>query len=353
MTQVSMTGPAPYIYASTRMRVRKSHLLPKEEYLRMLNMELPEITRVIEETEYKNEIDELVSTFGDRGLDLVETALSWNLAKETQRVTDIMPGVLKAITREYLAHWDIYNVLTILRGKAQGLKSGRIKEVLIPAGVLDKAALDRLLNEDTAEKVVDALAGWEFYPVLEREFPNAVETGSFGTLENELYKAFYASVLKFIQQGVKGGKPFRDYLSLEIATKNVITAARIMKTGATGEVRDWFINGGAFSADELVHLSQNESLEDIVDAVRKKFPGTLAEPLEEVDHDLSLHEMENLITRVLLGQMDRISRRYPVSICPTLVYLRRKRYEVENLRAIARGKESGLDSEQIRSCLVM
>ena len=35
---------APYIYVCTRMRVRKAKLLPKEEYMRMLNMSLPEIT---------------------------------------------------------------------------------------------------------------------------------------------------------------------------------------------------------------------------------------------------------------------------------------------------------------------
>ena len=41
------------------MRVRKAKLLPKEEYMRMLNMSIPEITRFIEETQYKQEIDEL------------------------------------------------------------------------------------------------------------------------------------------------------------------------------------------------------------------------------------------------------------------------------------------------------
>ena len=52
---------APYIYVCTRMRVRKAKLLPKEEYMRMLNMSLPEITRLIGETEYKQEIDELAT----------------------------------------------------------------------------------------------------------------------------------------------------------------------------------------------------------------------------------------------------------------------------------------------------
>ena len=63
MAAVNTTGPAPYIYACTRMRVRKASLLPREEYMRMLNMELPEITRFIGETRYKTEIDELASSF--------------------------------------------------------------------------------------------------------------------------------------------------------------------------------------------------------------------------------------------------------------------------------------------------
>ena len=57
---VMASGPAPYIYLCTRMRVRKSKLIQRDEYFRMLNMSLPEITRVIEETAYKKEIDELV-----------------------------------------------------------------------------------------------------------------------------------------------------------------------------------------------------------------------------------------------------------------------------------------------------
>ncbi|HJJ41256.1 MAG TPA: ATP synthase A1 subunit C, partial [Methanocorpusculum sp.] len=62
MTEVS-SGSAPYIYVSTRMRVRKSKLIPREEYLRMLNMGLPELTRLVEEMEYKREIDELAASF--------------------------------------------------------------------------------------------------------------------------------------------------------------------------------------------------------------------------------------------------------------------------------------------------
>jgi V/A-type H+-transporting ATPase subunit C len=65
---------APYIYVCTRMRVRKAKLIPREEYMRMLNMSLPEITRIIQETQYKQEIDELSTVFD--GIDLIEIALT-------------------------------------------------------------------------------------------------------------------------------------------------------------------------------------------------------------------------------------------------------------------------------------
>ena len=178
---------APTIYVCTRMRVRKSKLLPREEYQRMLNMSLPEITRIIEETSYKQEIDELSTTF--KGIDLIEVALSWNLAKEYQQIQEITPGTLKQFTRAYLRYWDIQNVLTILRGKSQGEKAGRIKEVLVPAGSLDKVVLDRLLAEDNPDRVIEALKGRRLYPVLAREYQVAKETGSFARMENRAVQA--------------------------------------------------------------------------------------------------------------------------------------------------------------------
>ncbi|KUK61042.1 MAG: V-type ATP synthase subunit C [Methanoculleus marisnigri] len=89
-----------YIYACTRMRVRRSRLIPREDYLRMLNMSLPEITRFIGETNYRSEIDELGTSFS--GINLVEEALNWNLAKEYQNILELVPGDLKYFTASYL-----------------------------------------------------------------------------------------------------------------------------------------------------------------------------------------------------------------------------------------------------------
>ena len=344
---------APYIYVCTRMRMRKSKLLPKEEYQRMLNMSVSEITRIIGETEYKQEIDELGTTF--KGIDLIEVALSWNLAKEYQKIQRITPGTLKQFTQVYLRTWDIQNVLTILRGKMQGVKAGKIKEILIPAGSLDKVALDRLLSEESPDRIIEMLKDNRMYPVLAREYPLAKETGSFSHMENELYKHLYATIINDAKTGVKGGASFLAYIQLEIDIKNVKTLFRLKADKVDEEAREMFIPGGSLSINDFASLNAIKDLGEFIDMIRANISNdTLHALLDEVKTKKGgVQYIEARLTRVQLEQMEKMSKRNPFSIHPILVYLEKKKYEVFNLRALARGKESKLPSEKIVDYLVM
>lgn len=346
-------GASPYIYICTRMRVRKTTLLPREEYMRMLNMNLPEITRFIGETDYKQEIDELGTTF--KGIDLIEVALSWNLAKEYQKIQEITPGTLKQFTQAYLRRWDIQNVLTILKGRLQGAKTGKIKEILIPAGSLDKVALDRLLAEESSDKIVEMLKGYRMYPqVFAREYPLSKESGSYSQLENELYKQFYSEIIAEAESGIKGGKLFLDFIRLEIDIKNVKTLFRLRADTFEEDARAMYIQGGTLSAADFVSLNtmkdQNEFIDTLKGKIRQK---SIIALLDELRSEKAIHDVESRLTRVQLDQMERMSKRNPISIHPILVYLERKKYEVFNLRALARGKESKLPSEKIAEYLVV
>ncbi len=346
------SGPAPYIYVSTRLRVRRAKLLRAEEYNRMLNMSLPEITRYIEELEYKTEIDELAPSFS--GVDLVEVALSWNLAKEYQNVLALTPGSMAGFTAEYLRRWDIANVLTILRGRLQGFKPGKIKEVLIPAGALDRTVLDRIVTEESPERIAEGLRGTHLYQVVERELGPAVESGSFARFENELYKQYFADLIRAARAGIKGGSEFLQYIQLEIDITNMQNLWRLRAGGAIEEVRDYLIPGGRIPVDELNRLATAETVDEIVDSLKKRTNiSALQDAIEELRCGCSVRQIENRLTRFKLEQMDRMSRRYPFSISPVLVYLERKRYEVYNLRAIARGKAANLAPERIQEYLVI
>jgi len=345
-------GPAPYIYVSTRLRVRKAKLLPPEEYQRMLNMSLPEIIRLIGETEYQKEVDELGTSF--EGIDLIEVALSWNLAKEYQRVIELTPGSLKEFTMAYLRRWDIYNVLTILRGKMQGMKEGKIKEVLIPAGSLDRTILDRILAEENCERVADALKNWKMYPIISTELSEGCAIGSFAKLENELYKRLYTDLLQIARRGVKGGNQFLKFVQLEIDVKNIKTLFRMRGDGYEEDAREFFISGATFTPEELQQMNQMTNRNEVIDALLARIKTkALQVALEDLRTDKSEQEVDTELTKTQLDHMEQLSKINPFSIHPVLVYLEKKKYEVFNLRAIARGKESRLSGDTIGKYLVI
>ncbi|MDT8357152.1 MAG: V-type ATP synthase subunit C [Methanomicrobiaceae archaeon] len=347
------TGPGAYIYACTRLRIRKTTLLPREDYLRLLNMGLPEITRFIEESAYKKEIDELGTSFS--GIDLVEVALSWNLAKEYQKILDIMPGTLKEFAANYLRRWDIQNVLTILRGKQQGMKPGKIKELLVPAGSLDRIFLDRLLSEDSPARVVEALKGTRLYPVASEEINAAMETGSFSHMADEMYKEFYQDLVLKAESGLKGGVPFREYIRMEIDMKNIQILCRLRQERPVGDITGMLVEGGSFSLADLQRLAGLESDDEFIDALeQKRFARDgLQELLDDLRQKRPIHEIEVHISRIMMERMEHLTKRYPFSVCPVLEYLERKWTEVRNLRALARGKKAELPADRIRGYLVM
>jgi V/A-type H+-transporting ATPase subunit C len=353
----AIIGPSPYIYVCTRLRVRKAKLIPREEYLRMLNMSLPEITRVIQEMEYKREIDELSHAFS--GINLIEVALSWNLAKNYQNVITITPGGLLELTQRHLRRWDIQNVLTILRGISQGMAKGKIKEVLIPAGELDRAHLDRLLAEDSVERIIELLKGWRLYPVLKQSYPGVVESGSFAQMENDLYKEFYADITADARSGISGGKAFLDYIILEIDTRNLQNLFRIRFQRERGDVTRFMIPGGTFTVEELQRFSDIENFEEFIDAIKAQVRSKpILSMLEKArmrksPGEGSLHENEITLTRLQVAQMERMAKLNPFSIWAILAYLEMKKYEIFNLRAITRGKEANLSADRIKGYLVM
>ena len=347
-----VSTPDAYIYVCTRLRVRRSLLLPREEFLRMLNMELSEIVRHVGEMGYRKEIDELATGFS--GVDLVEMGLSWNMAKEFQRIRDIIPGRLTGFTSAYLRRWDIQNVTNILRGKAQGMDAGKIKEVLIPAGDLDREALDRLLAEDSVEKVVAALSGMRFYPLMKQVLAPGVTNESLMTLENELIKEYYSDLLAEVAGGVRGGKTFLDWLRMEIDFLNIRNLFRVRQQKEKGEVLPLMIPGGRIPPEDLAALNRIEDRGEFIDALKKRaVHEPLQDALEEFRKERPIHEIEIALTRALLRQTEFQSRLHPFSIYPILAFLEEKRYEVANLRTIARGKRVNLPAEEIKGYLVI
>ncbi|HJJ39443.1 MAG TPA: V-type ATPase subunit, partial [Methanocorpusculum sp.] len=239
-------------------------------------------------------------------------------------------------------------------GKQLGFSNGKIKAVLVPAGSLDAAALDHMLSEPTIERIVETLPDKTMSGIISEKLSAALEKKSFSEIENDLYKHYYAALLRAGRNGMKDGRPFIQYVRSEIDCVNILNLFRIRAQGAgSASSLDVWIEGGTFTPEELerlVHLA----LEEAVDSLKKEIKApALLEALDGLREKKPIYAVGSILTAAQLEQMSRISKRYPFSIAPLMVYLERKRFEVTNLRALARGKEAGLDAETLEMYLVM
>ncbi len=340
--------------------------------MRLLNMDLNQISRFIGETEYQNEVNELAGSRS--GIDLIEGALTRNLAETYQSVVAITPGALHELTERYLARWDVWNVMLVLRSRQFGIPAEQIRQVLIPAGGISQPRIESLLSQRTLNDVVEGLEGWEHYPVLKDGFASGYRKGLFGEVENSLYMSFYKNLYRDARSGIRGGDAMLPYLRFEIDIINIRNLFRLRAGSKVSDIRPYMIPGGNLRPGFYQQMYSIEEKQQFVSGMQQmKILPILMEALQDVrcnesvceadaadliwklwaERKTPLFAMMMAVTRLRLRRLELIAKRSPFSVLPILSYLEHKRHEVANLRAIARGKQFGLDSDHIRRYLIM
>lgn len=331
-----------YAYIVARVRAMKGKLIPKEMYPKFLNMEIPEITRFLGESEYKKDVDELGKKY--KGTDLFEHALNQNLALTYRKLIEVSQDEAKYIITEYLRYWDIWNIKTILRGKFSNASEDEILEDIVSAGQLRYRDLLEIVKIGTIEGVIAALSKTPYYPAL------SGYKGDLAELENSLDKLYYANILK-------AGESSQDrflmkFLKTEIDLKNLKILFRMKRAGMDrDEILKLLIPDGV----ELKHSDVGRlAALPFPEFVRALEDYSYWRTIADISGDLtSLINIETRLDKVGLLNITRISYYYPLSVLPIFDYIISKKLEVDNLRIIVRGKETRLPEEIIKSHLVM
>lgn len=347
-------GSGNYSYATARVKTRKAFLFPRETYLKLLQMDVPEISRFIGESKYKEEIDELATKYS--GIDLLEYALNLNLARDFGRIMSFCEGELRLLIGAYLNRWDSWNIKSILRGKSFGASEEEIRETLVPAGSLGMQKLNELVKKNTIADVVEGLAGTMFYKPLMSAMDEYNRTHLLSAFENALDRAYYAYLMSLDLPNTKADEMFITFIRHEIDFINLRSLFRLKKESVEHDkIVDYMIPGGfRYKMDDLRKLAQAPGYNDFL-TMLKEYPGwdELAPAIQKSQETGSLNPVEIALRKKLNAYGDKISHLYPLSVMPILGYIVRKNTEANNLRIIARGKESHLSDEIIKNQLVI
>jgi V/A-type H+-transporting ATPase subunit C len=340
-------------YVNARVRSRRAALFDEEDYRKLVRMGTGEIARYMEETEYETEMNALGARHS--GVDLIEYALNRNLAKHFHDMLRWAEGRLYDQIASYLRKFDAWNAKTAIRGVYSGTNPEEIGTDYIRAGEFDDDLLDQIAAAGSVEEAVELLADTSFEEGLDEAYTAFEEADVLVPLENAIDKTFYEHLLDGTSERADRNSPeglYRQVLQAEIDFRNARNALRLSRTGTDLDPEEYYIAGGRlFEPGELRQLVG--SFDDLVEFIRESTYGDdLSEALSELEQADSLIQFEQALDGALLAYSDTLSYTYPISICSAISYILAKEREIENIRAIARGREVGLAVEEIEEEIV-
>lgn len=339
---MGVSSSVKYAYIVARVRAMKGKLIPKDMYPKFLNMEIPEITRFIGESEYKRDVDELGKKY--TGTDLIEHALNQNLALTYRKLIEVSQNEANFLITEYLRFWDIWNIKTILRGKFSGASEEEILEDIVSGGQLRYRDLSEIARIGTVEGVIAAFARTPYYPALEGY------KGNLADIENALDKMYYSNIIKAAVS--TGNKLFLKFLRTEIDLKNLKMLFRMKRAGMErDDIIKLLIPAGMELKEADLNRLASLSFSEFVRALEEY---SYWDAISDISGELtSLMNIETRLDKYGVVYASQISYYYPLSVLPILDYILSKKIEVDNIRIIVRGKETALSEDIIKAHLVM
>jgi V/A-type H+-transporting ATPase subunit C len=350
MSANASAGSSNPEYVTARVRSRRAALFSDDDYRKLIRMGPSEIARFMEESEYESEINALGTRHS--GVDLIEYALNRNLAKHFNDLLDWAEGRLYDLIARYLRKFDAWNVKTVLRGIYSDAERESVETDLIRAGEFSDERLDRLLDAGSVEEVIDLLDRTMFADPLAAALDDYEDSGVLVPLENAVDRTFYEQLLQGLAVS-ESTETYREFLQAEIDFRNARNALRLARSGADLDPSSYHIAGGRlFDAAELDALASNP--DELVAAIRESpYGDRLSDALDDLEDAESLISFERALDAALLEYSDRLGFVHPLSVAPVVSYVLAKEREVDNIRAIARGREAGLSEDEIESELVI
>jgi V/A-type H+-transporting ATPase subunit C len=236
-----------------------------------------------------------------------------------------------------------------MRAKTYGATAEQVEEDLVPAGSLPIEFLRELVTTATLDNAFNRLDGTIYSEALDGP---ASEVKNWAAWEDRVSRIYYTELLQSVPPSTDANRLMRQFIEREIDIVNLKTLLRVWAAKAAFD-REIFLPGGYEMTE--AELAEMMRLDKAAIAARLRaysFYEDIAGDLEQVEAT-GVGVLLRKVEKVQLIEATKYSHLHPLSILPILDYILRKDREVQNIRLIARGKESGLSTAVIRELLVV
>ena len=333
-------------YAFARVSAMKARLIAKDEYHKLLRMDLAGITRYLQDSDYKEPITELSATY--QGIELVDQALKADLTKVYSKLRRICPEEVVAVVDLYLERADMQNLKIVLRALFSNVKEEEFTYLLEPWGKYDEGHYRALFNLGAIDEALKRSG-----ILSEKDAREAYETYKSSTrmieLENYLDMAYYNKAIQGALSLKMHGRAFSDFLLEEIDVLNIKNLLRFKSEGLEpAQIVRHIIPGGLrLRETQLKKLAGAESEDSLRSSLARTYYGKV------LDFKGKITDIELELKKYHLRSGYLKSHQNPLSIEGILSYMLSKELEISNLRTIVKAKHLDIDPGFVEKSLMV
>lgn len=307
----------PYAYSNARIRSKKSTLLKKQDFERLLSKSYNEILYYIEK---KNLIEDLTKySGGDFSYGSLDGALRNHLINDLRKVKRISPSSTTDFINVFLSKYDILIIEAIIRsGKSQI----NIKDDLVHVSQLFS---ENFLRSDKLDynKLYNELKGTEYIKLLDLHEKD---------IKNKKYKKFELALDKLYFKKLKSKAntlELKKYVKTIVDIHNIALALKNEKD---------FVEGGSINPKTLSNKTS-----EIINIAKKYYKINASNEIE----------LERELQYNLLNLANTMMSRNPLSDALIIGYIILKTINIRNLNILLKMKYENFDEEEIRKVLVI
>jgi vacuolar-type H+-ATPase subunit C/Vma6 len=293
---------------------------------------------------------EAASSSRPDALDALSSGLLADLSETLGKLWKIAPEGARPLLKAVFSNWEVFDLKTLVRGIARGVKREEIKAALIPAGEFNAASLDALLSSKDINDLVAFLETWgsPYAAVLKPGLKEYKRSGRIIEMELGADIRTNMVLLETLSASFAGARIMRDWLGLKADLQNALTLFKIAGEGYTVDAAAGFFMDGGYKLkrSDFLDLSGIKGKEDLFAALSAAAGGVIRKVLDASGPDPML--LEEAAEDAMKERLRALSVIDPLSIALPASFIYMKVREIKNLRLIARGAAFGVPLDEIR-----
>ncbi|NLO99483.1 MAG: V-type ATP synthase subunit C [Clostridiaceae bacterium] len=325
-----------YAYATARIRVRESKLLPLSRLERLFDItDSVDAIKLLAEAGYSGQDPDS----GKEGTGDVEKLLTSELKKAYDFIEEIIPDPL--VINLFRKRYDYLNAKFIL--KAEFLKIDA-KETLSDMGTIEPARLLKLMTERKFEDVSEIFS--QAILAAEEAFN---KTGDPQLIDFILDNASYAEMLADAEKSEDPVLIKLINMLIDTANIRIFIRAKLLKK-SEDFIRKAWIKNGSFKEENFEEII-NEGLDKFFSVLKAVGYDKLAAQLNvAADKEDGISEIEKILDDFITLYL-KDSKYVVMGVSPVIGYLFFKETEIKNARLIITGVKNKIPRETIKERL--